>query len=129
MEGFVEVMIRATIKIGKDRIPRWCLVVKNPSVSTEDLRDLGWIPGLGGGLGNPLQCSCLENPVDRGAWRARVHWVTKSQTQLKQLSTKAWISIGRGVFLECKTKYMGEHLVRERMRSLKCQLVKWGQGL
>ena len=39
------------------------------------------IPGLGrspgGGSGNPLQCSCLENPMDRGAWRATVHGVTK----------------------------------------------------
>ena len=42
------------------------------------------IPGLGrspgGGHGNPLQCSCLENPIDRGAWKAIVHGVTKSQT-------------------------------------------------
>ena len=36
----------------------------------------------GEGTGNPLQCSCLENPVDRGAWRATVHGVAKSQTQL-----------------------------------------------
>ena len=40
----------------------------------------------GGEYGNPLQYSCLENPMDRGAWRAPVHGVTKSQTQLKQLS-------------------------------------------
>ena len=46
--------------------------------------DQGSIPGLGRspgeGNGNPLQYSCLENPVDRGAWRATVHGVTKSQT-------------------------------------------------
>ena len=41
--------------------------------------------------GNPLQYSCLENPMDRGAWRATVHRVTKSQTQLKQLSMHAHI--------------------------------------
>ena len=41
----------------------------------------------GGGHGDPLQCSCLENPMDRGAWRATVHGVSKSRTQLKQLST------------------------------------------
>ena len=41
------------------------------------------------GLATPLQYSCLENPVDRGAWRARVQGVTKSQTWLKQLSTHA----------------------------------------
>ena len=39
--------------------------------------------------GNPLQYSCLQNPMDRGAWRTTVHRVTKSQTQLKQLSTHA----------------------------------------
>ena len=50
--------------------------------------DLGLITGLGrfpgGGHGNPLQYSCLENPMDRGAWH--VHRVTKSQTRLKRLS-------------------------------------------
>ena len=48
--------------------------------------DLVSIPGLGkspgDGNGNPLQCSCLENPVDRGAWQATVHGVAKSQTPL-----------------------------------------------
>ena len=47
-------------------------------------RDLGLIPGLGrspgGEHGNPLQYSCLENPMDRGAWLATVHGVAKSQT-------------------------------------------------
>ena len=51
----------------------------------------GLIPGSGRspgvGNGNPLQYSCLENPMDRGDWRAMVHRVTKSQTQLRQLST------------------------------------------
>ena len=41
---------------------------------------------IGEGNGNPLQYSCLENSVDRGAWRAAVHWVTQSQTRLKWLS-------------------------------------------
>ena len=58
------------------------LVVKNPSASAGDVRDSGSIPGSGrspgGGHGNPLQCSCLENPTDGGAWRATVHRVTKS---------------------------------------------------
>ena len=52
-----------------------------------DARDSGLIPGLGRspgeGHGNPLQYSFLENPMERGAWRATVHRVTKSQTQLK----------------------------------------------
>ena len=51
------------------------------------------IPGLGrspeGGNGNLLQCSCLENPMDRGAWWATVHGVAKSQTRLKRLSMHA----------------------------------------
>lgn len=50
--------------------------------------DPGSIPGLGrspaGGHGNPLQYSCLENPMDRGAWRATVQRVVKSQTQLSK---------------------------------------------
>ena len=50
-----------------------------------DIRDVGLIGrSPGEGNGNPLQYSCLENPMDRGAWWATVHWVTKSQTQLKQ---------------------------------------------
>ena len=53
--------------------------------------DLGSIPSLGrspeGGNGCPLQHSCLENPMDTGAWQATVHSVAKSQTQMKQLST------------------------------------------
>ena len=52
--------------------------------------DTGLVPGLGrspgGGHGNPLQYFCLENPMDRGAWRATVHRVTKSQTRPKPLS-------------------------------------------
>ena len=52
--------------------------------------DLGSIPGLGRspgeGKGNPLQYSCLENPMDGGAWWATVHGVAKSQTQLSDLT-------------------------------------------
>ena len=67
------------------------LVVKNPPASAGDIRDTGSIPGSGrspgGGHGNPLQYSCLEDPMDRGAWQATVHRGAKSQTQLKQLRT------------------------------------------
>ena len=60
------------------------LGVKNLPANAGDIRDVGWIPGLGrfpgGGHGNPLQYSCLENPMDRGAWQATVHRVVKSQT-------------------------------------------------
>ena len=58
------------------------LVVKNLPANAGDVRDVGSVPGLGislgGGHGNPLQYSCLENPKDRGAWW--VQWVAKSRT-------------------------------------------------
>ena len=57
-------------------------MVKNLPANAGDVRDVGSIPGLGrspgGGHGNPLQYSCLENPMDRGAWWATVHGVAKS---------------------------------------------------
>ena len=63
------------------------LVVKNLPANAGDTRDVGFIPGSarspGRGNGNPLQYSCLENPMDRGAWWATVHGVAKSQTGLK----------------------------------------------
>ena len=67
-------------------IPIWAsqaaLVVKNPPASAGDITDKGSIPGLGrspgGGNGNPLQYSCLENPMDRGAWWATVHGLAES---------------------------------------------------
>ena len=69
------------------------LLVKNLLADAGDIRDPGSIPGLGrspgGGHGNPLQFSCLDSPVDRGAWRATVHGVAKSRTQLKRLSILA----------------------------------------
>ena len=65
------------------------LVVKNPPANAGDIR-ADSIPGSGkspgGGHGNPLQYSCLENSKDRGAWRVIVHRVAKSQTRLKRLS-------------------------------------------
>jgi len=67
------------------------LLVKNLPANAEDLRDAGSIPGTrrspGGGHGNPLQYSCLENPMGRGTWQATIHRVAKSRTQLKRLST------------------------------------------
>ena len=60
------------------------VVVKNPPANAGDTRDAGSIPGPGrspgAGHGNPLQHSCLANPMDRGAWQAAVHRVAKSQT-------------------------------------------------
>ena len=59
-------------------------VVKNPPANAGDVRDMGSVPGLGKspreGNGTPLQYSCVENPMDRGAWQTAVHGVTKSGT-------------------------------------------------
>ena len=56
-------------------------ILKNPPANAGDVGDSGLIPALGrspgGGNGNPLQHSCLENPMDRGAWQAIVHGVAK----------------------------------------------------
>ena len=69
------------------------LVVKNPPANEGDIRDADLFPGLGRFPGvwhcNPFQYSCLENPMDRGDWWATVHWVSKSQTQVKQLGLHA----------------------------------------
>ena len=60
------------------------LVVKNLPANAGDARDTGSILGLGRtpgeGHGSPLQYSCLKNPMERGAWRATIHGVAKSQT-------------------------------------------------
>ena len=61
-------------------------VAKNPPANAGDARDKHLIPGSGrspaGGSGSPLQCSCQENPTDRGACQAIVHGVAKNQTRL-----------------------------------------------
>ena len=72
--------------------PQVVLVVKNPPADAGELRDMGSTPGSGrssgGGHGNPLQYSCLENPMDREALWATAQRVTKSWRQLKQLSVQ-----------------------------------------
>ena len=73
------------------RVSKVALVVKNQPVNAGDARVAGLISGLGkspgGGHGKPLQYSCLEHPMDRGAQQATVHWVAKSWIRLKRLST------------------------------------------
>ena len=63
---------------------------QNLPVSALDIREMGSIPELGrsprGGPGNPLRCSCLENPMDRAAWQATVHGVAKSRTRLSDFT-------------------------------------------
>ena len=67
------------------------LVAKTVKASAYNVGDQGSIPGSGRppgeGNGNPLQYSCLENPMDGGAWRATVHGVAKSQTRLSDLTS------------------------------------------
>ena len=78
-------------------------VGKNPCAQQEtacSTGDLGSLPGSrrspGEGNGNPCQYSCLENPMDRGAWQATVHGVTKSWTQLCDLTTDFQLRIFYG---------------------------------
>ena len=72
--------------------------VRNPPAKAGDARNLVSIAGSwrspGGGHGNPLQYSCLQNPMDRGMWRAAVHGVAKSRTRLKRLSTHTCARVG-----------------------------------
>ena len=78
-------MLVFTISWGLYGLPRW-LSGKESACCAGDSGDTVSIPGLerfpGGGNGNPLQYSCLENPMDRGAWQATVYRVTKSWAQL-----------------------------------------------
>ena len=69
-------------------------MVKNPPANAGDLRDVGLIPGPrgapGGGNSNLLQCSCLENPTDRGAWWATIHRV-EQYLVAKQLQQQVFL--------------------------------------
>ena len=74
-------------------------MVKNLPANSGDVKDTGSVPGLGRSPGeghvSPLQYSCLKNPMDREAWWATIHGVTKSQTRLKRLSTHARVEVVR----------------------------------
>ena len=75
------------------------LVVKNPSANAGDIRNMDSIPGSGrspgGEDGSPLQYSCLENPMDRGAWQDTIHRVAKSQTRLSDFTFTFTHKFGR----------------------------------
>ena len=79
-------------------------VVKNPPANSEGTRDAVSIPGSGrspgGGNGNPLQYSCLENSTDRGAWWATVHGVAKSQALTEHTRTHINIYLEKGVLMD-----------------------------
>ena len=98
--------LHLTSTTATDGAPQVALVVKNPPASAGDggvIKDAGFTPGLGrspgGGQGNPLQYSCLENSMDRGAWQAMIVKTAKSRTQLK------WRSIHTGTITEATKQY------------------------
>ena len=76
-------------------------VIKNLPANAGATRDIGLIPGSGrspgGGNGNPLQYSCQENPMDRGAWRSTGHGVAKSQTRLSDWAQPSFSRVVRGM--------------------------------
>ena len=86
-------------------------MVKNPPVNAGDIRDAGLIPRLGrspgGGYGNPLQYSCLENTMDRGAWWATVHGLAKSQTRLSDFTSLHFTS-GMGRKRDFKSPFLSD---------------------
>ena len=94
-----------------ERLNLVVLWVKNPPTSSGDIRVVASIPGSGrGGHGNPLQHSCLENPMDKGTWQATVHGLAKSRTRLKWLSMHSRVmpgylaGTGKGTGLEAVIK-------------------------
>ena len=66
---------------------------REESDTTEQLHFQFSLSYIGDGNGNPLQCSCLDNPRDRRAWWAAIHWVAQSRTQLKRLSSSIGLRI------------------------------------
>ena len=88
---YLSISIYICIYIYRERasLPRW-LSGKESACNAGDAGDAVLIPGLGrsprGGHGNPLQCFCLVNPMDRGAWQAVIYTVARSHTRPKLLS-------------------------------------------
>ena len=86
--------------LGEGRASQGALVVKNPPPNAGNIGDAGSIPGSGrfpeGGNGNPLQRSCLENSMDRGAWQAVIHRVAKRWTPLSDLAHMLGGVLGSG---------------------------------
>ena len=89
------------------------LVLKNLPTNARDTGDIGSIPESGRpsgeGHGNPLQYSCLVNPVDRGAWWSMVHMVAKSRTLLKLLSTHSSVQSSRSVVSDSLRPHESQH--------------------
>ena len=106
--------------VGQGSVSQLVLVVKNPPANAGDIRDAGLIPGSGRspgeGIGNLLQYSCLGNPIDRGAWWARVHRISKSWTheQVKQLDQ------GHGT-----SKWQNQNLARSPCLTESMRIIIW----
>ena len=96
-------------------------MVKNPAAKTGDVRDVDSISGSGRspgeGHGNPLQYSCLENLMDRGAWRATVLRVAKSHTRLKRLNTAQ--AGTDSITFDDKDFILFTHLAKEKNREMR----------
>ena len=73
---------------------------------------------IGEGNGNPLQCSCLENPRDNGAWWAAVYGVAQSRTRLKRLSSRAIQLLIETVIYDTNNKYVEDHKQQHLKQSL-----------
>ena len=107
---------------------------KEPTANAEDTRDVGLNPesARSPGKGNhyPIQYSCLENPMDRGAWRAAVHGVTQSRTRLKRLSSSSSSSRGRRwcqvVWVRSLVGELGFHMFHgQRTKKLGAEGLSW----
>ena len=92
------------------------LVVKILSVNAGDIRDTSSVPGFGrspgGGHGNPLQYSCLENPIDRGAWGCYSPWGHKESDTTEHACTPSMVSSGKGLLI---VKLQTLHIVRPKI--------------
>ena len=104
--------------------PGGCMV-KDPATNAGDLCSIPWSGrSPGGGHGNPLSISCLENPMDRGAWRATIYRVTESGTWLKWLSMHALTL----TFVTCRVKHeasLTAHLIVRLSHSVFAAPRKW----
>ena len=89
--------------------------VKNPPANAGNTRDMGSIPGSGiypgQGNGNPLQCSCLENSMDRGGWQARVHGLAKSHNWVTDMTEQLTLSLQLKGFFKCKKRKKVMYLI------------------
>ena len=117
------------------------LVVKNPSAKSGDKRDSVLTPESQrpsrGGCGNSLQYSCLENPMERGAWHATVHGIAESRSRLRQLSTQhvkgmlwkslstSWSVINKDLLHHWRSQIMEPLPLSKAHESLQPQLRTW----